>query len=124
MSPAMAKAMHAMTRPEKVALIKGHPDLAGKLALAGDMTEDSKREQGSAGLDRLTPAELARFTELNDTYKARFGFPFIFAVKGRTKADILAAFEKRIGNTEAAEFDEALRQIERITFLRLEQRLA
>ena len=73
---------------------------------------------------KLTPAELARFTELNDTYKARFGFPFIFAVKGRTKADILAAFEKRIGNTEAAEFHEALRQIERITFLRLEQRLA
>lgn len=121
---AMIAQMHAMTRDEKAALIKAHPDLAGKLALAGNLTDDSRVEQGSAGLDRLTSAELTRFTDLNDAYKAKFGFPFIFAVRGSTKDDILAAFERRIGNSEAAEFDEALRQIERIALLRLEQRLA
>ncbi len=121
---AMVTQMRALTRDEKIALINRHPDLAGKLALAGNVTDDSKREQGSAGLDRLTPSELARFTELNDAYKAKFGFPFIFAVKGRSKDDIIAAFETRIGNSQDAEFEEALRQIERIAMLRLQQRLA
>jgi OHCU decarboxylase len=120
----MATVMRAMGREEKLALIRAHPDLAGRLALAKQLTVDSTREQGSAGLDRLTAEELARFTGLNDGYKAKFGFPFIFAVKGKTKDDILASFESRMNNGADAEFDEALRQIERIALLRLKDRLA
>ena len=99
------------------------PDLAGRLALAKGLTADSTKEQGSAGLDRLTPQELARFTELNDAYKAKFGFPFIMAVKGATKDDILGAFERRIGHGPDEEFAEALTQIEKIALLRLRDRL-
>jgi OHCU decarboxylase len=87
------------------------------------MTADSTTEQGSAGLDRLTANELRRFTTLNDAYKARFGFPFILAVKGRTKDEIIASFETRLKHDAEAEFAEALRQIERITLLRLKDRL-
>lgn len=104
-------------------LIRAHPDLAGKLARAKRLTEDSTKEQASAGLDALTPAEAARFTELNDAYRARFGFPFIIAVKGLTKDDILAAFERRLGNDAATERRTALEQIERIALLRLQDQL-
>ncbi len=121
---ALVKVMHAMSRDEKLALIKAHPDLAGRLALAKQMTGDSIREQGSAGLDRLTADELARFTAFNTAYLARFGFPFIFAVKGRSKDEIITAFETRLKHDAAAEFDEALRQIEGIALLRLKDRLA
>jgi OHCU decarboxylase len=112
-----------MSDAEKRALICAHPDLAGRLALAKQLTEDSAKEQGSAGLDKLTPAELARFTQLNDAYKARFGFPFIMAVKGATKDQILAGFERRIDHDADAEFAEALTQIEKIAALRLSDRL-
>ncbi|MGL4973848.1 MAG: allantoinase PuuE, partial [Bosea sp. (in: a-proteobacteria)] len=117
---AMCRAMRAGTREQQQALILAHPDLAGKLALAGALTPESTSEQASAGLDRLTPEELARFTTLNEAYKARFGFPFIIAVKGRTKADIIAAFEKRLTHDADSEFSEALSQIERIALLRLQ----
>jgi OHCU decarboxylase len=123
LNAAFAREMHAMTEVEKLALITAHPDLAGKLAQARLLTDDSAREQASAGLDQLTPAELERFTALNDRYRAAFGFPFIIAVKGLTKADILAAFERRVANDRAAEFEEALSQIERIGLLRLHDRL-
>ena len=82
----------------KLALIRAHPDLAGRAAIAGDLTDASKSEQAGAGLDRCTPEEYRRFQELNDAYKAKFGFPFILAVAGKTRHDILAAFEARIGN--------------------------
>jgi OHCU decarboxylase len=120
---ALVAQMRAMSADEQRALILAHPDLAGRLALAKQLTEDSAKEQGSAGLDKLTPAELKRFTELNDAYKARFGFPFIMAVKGASKEAIMAAFEKRIGNDADAEFDEAMTQIEKIAALRLADRL-
>lgn len=120
---AMVAHMRAMSVDEKRALILAHPDLAGRLALAKQLTADSLKEQGSAGLDRLTADELKRFTELNDAYKARFGFPFIMAVKGATKEQILAAFERRIAHDADAEFAEALAQIERIAALRLADRL-
>ncbi len=120
---ALIKIMHAMSRDRKLALIKAHPDLAGRLALAKQMTGDSIREQGSAGLDRLTTDELAKFTNLNTAYLDRFGFPFIFAVKGRNKDDILKAFETRLRHEPAVEFEEALHQIERIALLRLKDRL-
>jgi OHCU decarboxylase len=115
--------MRAMRADEKLALIKAHPDLAGRLAQAKELTADSNTEQASAGLDQLTPDELQRFTDLNTAYMARFGFPFILAVKGRTKAEIIQSFETRLLNDAGAEFDEALRQIERIARLRLNDRL-
>ncbi|MCA4910864.1 MAG: 2-oxo-4-hydroxy-4-carboxy-5-ureidoimidazoline decarboxylase, partial [Methylobacterium sp.] len=88
-------------------------------ALARQLTADSSKEQASAGLDRLTPAELNEFTRLNDAYKAKFGFPFILAVKGRSKDDILRSFTTRMGNNTTDEFATALAEIERIARLRL-----
>jgi OHCU decarboxylase len=104
-------------------VLKAHPDLAGKLARAKRLTAESSAEQASAGLDALTDGERARFTELNTAYVDRFGFPFIIAVKGLTKADILAAFERRIANARDEEFATACRQVERIALLRLKDRL-
>lgn len=117
---ALSDAFRAATRDERLGVLKAHPDLAGRLAIAGELTEDSRREQAGAGLDRLTPAEHARFTALNAAYTEKFGFPFIVAVKGLTKDDILAAFERRIGNGPEAEFETAAAQVERIALLRLQ----
>jgi 2-oxo-4-hydroxy-4-carboxy-5-ureidoimidazoline decarboxylase len=103
----------------KRALIDAHPDLAGRLARARQLTADSTREQAGAGLDQLSAEEYARFARLNEAYKTRFGFPFIMAIKGRTKEEIVAAFERRLGNDEATELATALTQIERIALLRL-----
>ncbi len=120
---AMVTVMRAADDAAKLALIRAHPDLAGRLAAAGRLTAESTSEQASAGLDRLTDDERADFMRLNATYQARFGFPFILAVKGRSKDEIRKAFLARIGNDEAAEFAEALRQIERIALLRLKDLL-
>jgi OHCU decarboxylase len=103
----------------QLALLRAHPDLAGKLAISGDLTRESRGEQAGAGLDACSPAEFARFQELNATYTARFGFPFILAVKGKSRADILQAFEQRLGNDKATEFRTALDQVHRIAYLRL-----
>ena len=120
---ALAKALAAAaakgTTEQKRALIEAHPDLAGKLALAKTLTADSTREQASAGLDRLTPDELRQFGELNDAYRTRFGFPFIMAVKGKSTADIRAAFRTRLANGADAEMATALAEIDRIAALRL-----
>ncbi len=116
---AMCKAMRAGSDDEKRALILAHPDLAGKLAQAQLLTPESTAEQASAGLDRLTPDEKAKFTDLNEAYKARFGFPFIIAVKDNTKASILAAFQARLSNSADQEFNAALEQVERIARIRL-----
>ncbi|MEP0232448.1 2-oxo-4-hydroxy-4-carboxy-5-ureidoimidazoline decarboxylase [Roseibium sp.] len=105
-------------------LVRAHPDLAGRAAIAGEMAEDSKREQSGAGLDTLSPDEFARFTDLNDRYQQRFGFPFIFAVKGADKHMILHAFEQRVENAPEQEFAAALTQIARIFRFRLEDRVA
>ena len=108
---------------EQRALLCAHPDLAGRAAVAGDLTDESRREQAGAGLDRLTPDEFASFTALNDAYREKFGIPFIFAVKGADKHRILAAFEARIGNAEDVEFATALAQVCRIVAFRLEDRI-
>ena len=120
---AMVRAMRAGSPDERRALIAAHPDLAGKLARAGRLTAESSGEQRSAGLDSLTDAERDRFTQLNDAYQARFGFPFIMAVKGRSKAAILDAFTRRLPHEPAAEFETALGEIERIALLRLQDML-
>ncbi|WP_432344252.1 2-oxo-4-hydroxy-4-carboxy-5-ureidoimidazoline decarboxylase [Shinella yambaruensis] len=116
---ALVEAFRTASEAEQLGVLRAHPDLAGRLAIAGELTEDSRNEQAGAGLDRLSPAEHARFTELNTAYTEKFGFPFIIAVKGLNKGDILAAFEARIGNTAAAEFETAKTQVERIALLRL-----
>lgn len=116
---AMDAAMRAGTRDEQLRLIMAHPDLAGRLALARKLTVESTIEQKSAGLDQLTAEELARFTALNEAYKARFGFPFIMAVKGRSKDEIIAAFDARLQNGPDEEFARALDEISRIARLRL-----
>lgn len=120
---ALVAVLRDAPRERQEALLDAHPDLAGKLAVRGELTADSTAEQASAGLDRCTPEEFARFTALNEAYKARFGFPFILAVKGRTRAEILEAFERRIDNAPEEEFATALAQVERIALLRLKELL-
>jgi 2-oxo-4-hydroxy-4-carboxy-5-ureidoimidazoline decarboxylase len=114
----MRAAVEAAPHEQKLALIRAHPELAGRTAVA-DIAEASKREQSGAGLDRCTPEEFAEFQRLNDAYNARFGFPFIIAVKGLTRQDILAAFRARLDNDPETEFDTALEQIHRIAGFRL-----
>ncbi|UTS90302.1 2-oxo-4-hydroxy-4-carboxy-5-ureidoimidazoline decarboxylase [Rhizobium anhuiense] len=116
---ALVAVFRAASREERLGVLLAHPDLAGRLAIAGELTEDSRKEQAGAGLDRLSPAEHGRFTELNLAYVEKFGFPFIIAVKGLGKDDILSAFETRIGNDRDEEFATATAQVERIALLRL-----
>lgn len=104
---------------ERLGVLRQHPELAGKAAIAGDLTVESRREQSSAGLDRLSPEEYRRFHELNRAYTEKFGFPFILAVKGKTKDEILAAFAARLDNDRATEFRTALDQVGRIIGFRL-----
>ena len=115
----MQAAIAAADAEMKLALIRAHPDLAGKAARAGALTEHSTREQQGAGLDRLSDAEYERFHRLNAAYRERFGFPFIVAVRNHTKNSILEAFERRLGNGRASEIDEALGNIGEIGRFRL-----
>ena len=105
-------------------LLRAHPDLAGRAAIAGELAEDSAREQAGAGLDMLTSAEFDRFTALNQAYRERHGIPLIFAVRGATKHDILAAFEDRVDKPLEEELVTALEQVCRIVRFRLEDRVA
>lgn len=116
MSQILLDADHA----RQLALINAHPDLAGKAAVQGQLTESSTSEQAGAGIHECTPEEFARFTELNDAYKTRFAFPFIMAVKGSNRQQILAAFETRIHNPADAEFACALAEINKIALFRLQ----
>lgn len=106
---------------EQLALINAHPDLAGKAAVQGELTEASTSEQAGAGIHQCSAEEFARFTALNDAYKTRFKFPFIMAVRGSNRHEILAAFEQRIHNDQQTEFNEALAQINQIALFRLQQ---
>ena len=120
---AMMAAVRAAPADRRLALIKGHPDLAGKAARAGLLTADSKAEQTSAGLDRLSEAEFAQFHRLNDAYREKFAMPFIICVRRHGKDSILRQFERRLHNSMAAETEAALGEIFRIAALRLDQRL-
>ncbi|MFE0013351.1 allantoinase PuuE [Mesorhizobium sp. NPDC059054] len=116
---ALCRAFRSASETERLGVLTAHPDLAGKLAQARRLTEDSTKEQASAGLDALTDKERELFSKLNAAYVTTFGFPFIIAVKGKTKEEILAAFETRIGNSRGEEFETACKQVERIALLRL-----
>ena len=120
---ALTRMFRSATEAERLGVLTAHPDLAGKLAAAKRLTAESTAEQASAGLDALTDAERARFTELNTAYVARHGFPFIIAVRDNTKASILTAFETRLNNDRATEFETACAQVERIARIRLEDML-
>ena len=120
---ALTRIFRRASAEERLGVLRAHPDLAGKLAAAKRLTAESTAEQASAGLDALTDAERAEFTALNDRYTATFGFPFIIAVRDNTKASILAAFRRRIAQDRATEFAEACRQVERIAYLRLKEKL-
>jgi OHCU decarboxylase len=120
---ALCRVFRAATEAERLSVLNAHPDLAGKLAKAKRLTAESAREQASAGLDALTDKERELFSKLNAAYVTTFGFPFIIAVKGKTKDQILAEFETRIGNSRGAEFETACKQVERIALLRLRDML-
>ncbi len=115
----LAAIVDAAPRDKQLALLNAHPDLAGRLAMRGELTAESTSEQAGAGLDKCSPEEFRRFTELNDAYKAKFGFPFILAVKGKRRVDILRNFEQRIHHAPDVEFRTALGEVHKIALLRL-----
>ena len=119
---AMVAAVQASTRDEQLTLLRAHPDLAGKEAREGTMTASSVVEQASAALDRLTPDEMARISDLNRAYRVRHGFPFIVAVRHYTKAGILHEFERRLRDDTETELGCALQQVFAITGLRIAER--
>lgn len=121
---AMMGAVRAAPRERQLEFLRGHPDLAGKAARAGAITDDSKREQSSVGLDSLGEADFARFHRLNDAYAAKFGFPFIVCVRRHTRDSILTQFERRLGHDAATEFAAALQEIFYITRLRIVAKVA
>ena len=121
---AMARAFRSASPDERMAVLRAHPDLAGKLAAAKRLTAESTAEQASAGLNALTDQERERFTELNAAYVERHGFPFIIAVRDHDKPGILSAFERRIANDTEVEIAEASQQVERIAALRIADVLA
>jgi chitin deacetylase len=117
---ALCRMFRSASRSERLGVLNAHPDLAGKLAAAKRLTAESTAEQASAGLDALTDAERAQFSDMNAAYVAKHGFPFIIAVKDHDKAGILRAFDLRIANETPVEFTTACKQVERIARLRLE----
>ena len=115
----LCETMHAASIEKQLALIRAHPDLAGRLAQQRKLTAESTSEQANAGLDQLTDAELAEFTRLNDSYKARFGFPFIICARLNAKSAIIEAMHGRLPNPPITEHAAALAEIEKIAWLRL-----
>jgi len=120
LSQAMVDIIEQAGREPQLALLCAHPDLAGRLAVSGELTSASSAEQSAAGLDQCTSEQYAIFTDLNERYTRKFGFPFILAVRGYHRDEILECFQRRVDNDVDVEFDEALEQVHRIARLRLE----
>ena len=120
---ALARVFRCASEEQRLGVLTAHPDLAGKLAAAKRLTAESTAEQAAAGLDALTDDERKTFTDLNDAYTTKFGFPFIIAVRDNTKASIMDAFAQRISNDRSTEFAQACKQVERIAELRLIEKL-
>jgi 2-oxo-4-hydroxy-4-carboxy-5-ureidoimidazoline decarboxylase len=121
---AMARVVADAGEARQLALIRAHPELAGKAMVRDALTADSSGEQTAAGLTQCSPAEFARLTALNARYNARFGFPFILAVRGFDRAGVIAEFERRVNDDRATEFAACLAQIDRIARLRLDALVA
>jgi len=120
---ALTGTMMRAGRDEQVALIAAHPDLVGRAALAGTLSADSTQEQAAAGLDRLSAAEVATFGERNAAYRARFGFPFVICARANKKDAILSGLQTRLTHTRDQEIATALREIAKIVWLRLVDRV-
>jgi 2-oxo-4-hydroxy-4-carboxy-5-ureidoimidazoline decarboxylase len=116
---AMTAVVDAASPDERLTLLRAHPDLGTRAR----MSDASVGEQQGAGLDRLTPVEFDRLQRLNLAYREKFGFPFLFAVKGSTKHDVLVALERRLPAAHDDELVEALRQVDRIALFRLQDLL-
>jgi 2-oxo-4-hydroxy-4-carboxy-5-ureidoimidazoline decarboxylase len=121
---AMVAEIESAGHEAQLKLIRAHPELAGKAAIRGELTEESSREQSGAGLNLCSPQEFAKLQALNTSYKQKFGFPFIVAVRGHTRHSIIALFEQRLGNAPDVEMRECLQQIYRIGRFRLEDMIA
>ena len=124
LNEALCDVMYAASRDSQVALLRAHPDLAGKLALAGKLSAASTREQAAAGLDGLTSEELEEFSHLNAAYRDKFAFPFVMCARLSTKASIRAAFVKRLTHGYDEEVRMALDEVSKICALRLHDLLA
>jgi len=111
--------MYAAPEAEQVALLRAHPDLVGRAALAGALSSASTAEQAAAGLDRLSPAESAEFTRLNATYRERFGFPFVICARENRKESIVSGFAARLAHPREREIQVALAEVGKICWLRL-----
>lgn len=116
---AMADVVRNAPEPERLQLIRAHPELAGKAAVRGELTEESTREQKGAGLDQCSPEEFERMQQLNREYNEKFGFPFVIAVKGHNRQSILQNFAARLQNDRDTEAKECIEQIIRIGGFRL-----
>lgn len=116
---ALCETMQAATEAEQLTLVRAHPDLVGRAALAGTLTKESTAEQRAAGLGGLSPDEVRRFQEFNAAYQAKFGFPFVICARENKKDAILAAFPVRLAASPAQELSTALTEIEKIARLRL-----
>ena len=116
---ALTAAMYDAPRERRLDLVRAHPDLAGRAAIEGSLTPDSRREQSSAGLDRLSPGQYDAFTRTNAAYRERFGFPFVICVREHDRESILAAAEARLRNDPDSELRTALGEIAKIARLRL-----
>ena len=116
----LAACVDDASREQKLDLIRAHPDLAGRAAVAGELTVSSTAEQASAGLDRCTPEEFELLHSLNRRYRTRFGFPFVMAVRNSTRKQIIEAIEDRLDSDPEAEFSTAINEIHKIARLRLE----
>ncbi|MFG1299923.1 2-oxo-4-hydroxy-4-carboxy-5-ureidoimidazoline decarboxylase [Xanthobacter sp. V3C-3] len=121
---AMVETVSALPEPELVALLAGHPDLAGPAARSGTMTAESTSEQGALSLGALPQDEAARWDALNAAYRAKFGFPFVLCARHYGRAAMLLVFEQRLAGTRAGEMAAALREIAQITRYRLAARIA
>lgn len=119
LADALAATVDAAGEDTRLALIRAHPDLAGRAAVRGELGRESTREQTGAGIDQCSKEEFERFHALNDAYRNRFGFPFVMAVKGNDRQAILSAFEERLENDASAEFERASAEIHKIARFRL-----
>ncbi|PWK38067.1 2-oxo-4-hydroxy-4-carboxy-5-ureidoimidazoline decarboxylase [Cupriavidus plantarum] len=120
LAAALREAVDAAGRDAQLALVRAHPELAGKAAVRGELTDESTREQSGAGLNLCTPEEFERLQQLNADYNRKFGFPFILAVRGYDRHGIIAEFARRIDNALDVELQTCINQIHRIAQFRLD----
>ncbi|KDE20375.1 OHCU decarboxylase [Acetobacter aceti 1023] len=123
MQQAFSNAVQQAPESQKLALVKAHPELGHRMGIDPELSAESTQEQGSAGLDRLSPAEYTQLRNLNDAYQKKFGMPFVICVRKATKAIILEAMEQRLASSFATELAEALKQIDAIATLRLRDKV-